>query len=139
MKLADPPLPLDIWATTPSTAQTLILTLQERIRELEARLGQDSSNSSRSPSSDPPQARAERASCAVGPQARRPTRTSGHIPRAAVGRVGGRDRGSDTGPLSALPGAASRTPRPPSGPGLATSGGGGTILAVRVTEYQMGA
>jgi transposase len=30
--------------------------LQERIRELEARLGQDSSNSSRPPSSDPPQA-----------------------------------------------------------------------------------
>src|SRR5215210_6649009 len=30
--------------------------LQERIRELEARLGQNSSNSSRPPSSDPPQA-----------------------------------------------------------------------------------
>lgn len=30
--------------------------LQQRIRELEARLGQDSSNSSRPPSSDPPQA-----------------------------------------------------------------------------------
>src|SRR3712207_3239908 len=30
--------------------------LQQRIRELEARLGQDSANSSRPPSSDPPQA-----------------------------------------------------------------------------------
>src|SRR6266536_3424145 len=30
--------------------------LQERIRELEARLGQNSANSSRPPSSDPPQA-----------------------------------------------------------------------------------
>jgi transposase len=56
MKLADPPLPPDIWAATPSAAQALILTLQERIRELEARLGQTSVNSSRPPSSDPPQA-----------------------------------------------------------------------------------
>src|SRR3954466_12699053 len=55
MKLADPPLPPDIWAATPSAAQALILTLQERIRELEARLGQTSANSSRPPSADPPQ------------------------------------------------------------------------------------
>jgi transposase len=34
--------------------------LQQRIRELEARLGQDSSNSSRPPSSDPPQAPRQR-------------------------------------------------------------------------------
>jgi transposase len=32
------------------------VALQERVRELDARLGQDSSNSSRPPSSDPPQA-----------------------------------------------------------------------------------
>src|SRR5829696_7897005 len=55
MKLADPPLPPEIWAATPSAAQALILTLQERIRELEARLGQNSANSSRPPSSDSPQ------------------------------------------------------------------------------------
>jgi transposase len=55
MKLADPPLPSDIWAATPSAAQALILTLQERICELEARLGRNSANSSRPPSSDPPQ------------------------------------------------------------------------------------
>ena len=54
MELTDPPLPSDIWAATPAAAQALILTLQERIRELEARLGQTSSNSSRPSSSDPP-------------------------------------------------------------------------------------
>ena len=56
MKLADPPLPPEIWAATPSAAQALILALQERICELEARLGQNSSNSSRPPSTDPLQA-----------------------------------------------------------------------------------
>src|SRR5919202_4686000 len=55
MKLADPPLPPEIWAATPRAAQALILTLQERVHELEARLGQNSTNSSCSPSSDPPQ------------------------------------------------------------------------------------
>src|ERR671933_685319 len=55
MKLADLPLPPEIWAATPSAAQALILALQERIRELEARLGPTSANSSRPPSSDPPQ------------------------------------------------------------------------------------
>ncbi len=39
MKLADAPLPPEVWAATPSAAQALILTLQARIRELEARLG----------------------------------------------------------------------------------------------------
>src|SRR3954465_9995820 len=56
MKLADPPLPPDSWAATPSAAQALILTLQERGHELEARLGQTSANSSHPPSSDPPHA-----------------------------------------------------------------------------------
>src|SRR5689334_750645 len=55
MELSALPLPPDIWATTPSAAQALILTLQERVRGLEARLGQTSANSSRPPSSDPPQ------------------------------------------------------------------------------------
>ena len=50
------PLPPEIWDATPAAAQTLILTLQARVRELEARLGQTSANSSRPPSSDPPQA-----------------------------------------------------------------------------------
>ena len=56
MKLAEPPLPPDIWDATPGAAQALILALQARIHELEAQLGQNSSNSSRPPSTDPPQA-----------------------------------------------------------------------------------
>src|SRR5919204_5076451 len=56
MKRTDLPLPPEIWTATPCAAQALILAQRERIRELEARLGQDSSNSSRPPSSDPPQA-----------------------------------------------------------------------------------
>ena len=40
------PLPPEVWAATPAAAQALIASLQARIRELEARLGQDSSNSS---------------------------------------------------------------------------------------------
>src|SRR5260370_136949 len=60
MELTDLPLPPEIWAATPYAAQTLIVAQGERIRELEARLGQDSSNSSRPPSSDPPHAPAKR-------------------------------------------------------------------------------
>ena len=52
MKLADPPLPPEIWATTPCAARALIVNRQARIREMEARLGQNSTNSSRPPSSD---------------------------------------------------------------------------------------
>src|SRR4051812_21117705 len=55
MELTELPLPPAIWAATPCAAQALILAQRERIRELEARLGQNSSNSSRPPSSDPPQ------------------------------------------------------------------------------------
>jgi transposase len=65
MDAAPAPLPRNLWDVLPAEAQTLILglqaevaALQERIRELEARIGQDSSNSSRPPSSDPPQAAA---------------------------------------------------------------------------------
>ena len=54
MELSALPLPPEIWAATPCAAQALILALQQRVRELEARLGQNSSNSSRPPSSDPP-------------------------------------------------------------------------------------
>src|SRR4051812_7915916 len=56
MELTELPLPPAIWAATPCAAQALILAQRERIRELEARLGQNSTNSSRPPSSDPPQA-----------------------------------------------------------------------------------
>src|SRR3954447_3737193 len=55
MELTALPLPSEIWAATPAAAQTLILAQQERIRDPEAQLGQTSANSSRPPSSDPPQ------------------------------------------------------------------------------------
>jgi transposase len=61
-----PVLSPEIWAATPVAAQALISSLvavagqvtrlEARVRELEARLGQNSSNSSRPPSSDPPSA-----------------------------------------------------------------------------------
>src|SRR3954464_12716688 len=56
MAVTELPLPPAIWTATPCAAQALIVALQERVRELEARLGQTSANSSRPPSSDPPQA-----------------------------------------------------------------------------------
>jgi hypothetical protein len=56
MALIDRPLPPEIWAATPPAAQALMVALQARVRDLEARLGQTSANSSRPPSSDPPQA-----------------------------------------------------------------------------------
>src|SRR3954469_4853786 len=56
MDLTALPLPPEIWAATPAAAQALIVSREARVRELEGRLRQDSSNSSRPPSSDPPQA-----------------------------------------------------------------------------------
>ncbi len=55
MERTELPLSLEVWDVTPSAAQAPIVALQARIRELEARLGQNSSNSSRPPSTDPPQ------------------------------------------------------------------------------------
>ena len=55
---AEPPIPRELWDKIPPDAQAAILALvqafERRIAALEARLGQDSSNSSRPPSSDPP-------------------------------------------------------------------------------------
>ncbi len=56
MQLSALPLPPQIRAATPNAAQALIVALQARVRDLEAREGQTSANSSRPPSSDPPQA-----------------------------------------------------------------------------------
>jgi transposase len=54
-----PPLPQDLWDKTPHDVRQAILALvqgfEQRIAALEARLGQNSSNSSRPPSSDGPQ------------------------------------------------------------------------------------
>ena len=80
MEAVAPPLPADTWDALRSEVQMLILdlqaqavafrmendALQERIRELEGRLRQDSSNSSRPPSSDPPQATKQRQATPTG-------------------------------------------------------------------------
>ncbi|MEO6807606.1 MAG: DUF6444 domain-containing protein, partial [Isosphaeraceae bacterium] len=54
-----PPLPQDLWDKTPHDVReailALVLVFEQRIAALEARLGQNSSNSSRPPSSDGPQ------------------------------------------------------------------------------------
>jgi transposase len=55
---AEPPIPREVWDKVPGDAQAAILALvqalERRIAALEARLGQDSSNSSKPPASDPP-------------------------------------------------------------------------------------
>lgn len=58
-----PLVPADVWTTFPAAAQAVIVALAQQVvalaaevRELKARLGQNSSNSSRPPSSDPAQA-----------------------------------------------------------------------------------
>jgi hypothetical protein len=53
MELTELPLLPELWAATPAAAQALIRAQRECIRDLEARLGQTSANSSRPPSSDP--------------------------------------------------------------------------------------
>jgi transposase len=54
---AAPPIPQELWDHMPAAAQAAVLALvqsfERRIAALEARLGQDSSNSSKPPSSDP--------------------------------------------------------------------------------------
>jgi len=49
----EPLVPAAVWATFPAAAQAVIVALEARVRDLEARLGQTSANSSRPPSSDP--------------------------------------------------------------------------------------
>ncbi len=85
------PLPAESWVTVPAPAQAALLALvatlqsenaalQERIRDLEARLGQDSSNSSRPPSADLPQAAAKRKQQSV-PSGRKRGAQPGHAGR----------------------------------------------------------
>jgi transposase len=58
---AEPPIPAELWDTVPPAARVALLalleTLHRRLADLEARLGQDSSNSHRPPSADPPHAK----------------------------------------------------------------------------------
>jgi hypothetical protein len=55
---AEPPIPEELWQQIPPSAQTSILVLiqhyEQRLAELEARLKQNYTNSSKPPSSDPP-------------------------------------------------------------------------------------
>jgi len=55
---AVPPIPAELWQQIPPAAQAAILALiqqyEKRLAELEARLNQNSTNSSKPPSSDPP-------------------------------------------------------------------------------------
>src|SRR6185312_3494154 len=55
--IPEPPIPESLWNTIPPEAQAAVLallgSLEKRIAELEARLNQNSTNSSKPPSSDP--------------------------------------------------------------------------------------
>jgi transposase len=78
-----PLVPADLWTTFPPAAQVVIVALAQRVaaleaevRDLKARLGQNSSNSSRPPSSDLPQAKRRPP---VAPSGRRPGGQPGHV------------------------------------------------------------
>jgi transposase len=87
-----PLVPPEVWATFPPAAQAVIVALaaelaaeraarvalEARVRDLEARLGQDSANSSRPPSSDPPWARGGKRRPPSGPSSRGPGGQPGH-------------------------------------------------------------
>jgi transposase len=87
-----PLVPPEVWATFPPAAQAVIVALaaelaaeraarvalEARVRDLEARLGQDSANSSRPPSSDPPWSKRRPP---AGPSGRRPGGQPGHSGR----------------------------------------------------------
>src|SRR5215212_867385 len=138
MELTVLALPPEIWDATPAAAQTLILTLQARVCELEARLGQNSSNSSRPPSSDPPQA-------PVRPEAPPSGRTRGGQPghRGACRALLPVDQVDDI--VAVVPERCRHCGQPFPEP---TGRRRGRVwrhqvvellpLAVRVTEYQMG-
>lgn len=54
------------WAATPLTVRTLVMELLRRLAEVEARLNQTSRNSSKPPSSDPPQLKPRAAKAPTG-------------------------------------------------------------------------
>src|SRR5262245_31145547 len=72
-----PGIPPEDWVATPASGRALLLTLLDRLRDLEAQVKQHSGNSSKPPSSDPPSAPP------------RPTRAPRGRPRGAqVGHLG---------------------------------------------------
>ncbi len=70
-----PLVPVEVWTTFPPAAQAVIVALEARVRALEARLGQDSANSSRPPSNDPAWGKQRPP---TGPSGRRPGGQPGH-------------------------------------------------------------
>ncbi|MGH2350725.1 MAG: IS66 family transposase [Chloroflexota bacterium] len=78
-----PLVPAELWATFPPAAQAIIVALAQRVsaleaevRDLKARLGQNSTNSSRPPSSDPPHVKRPPV---VSPSGRRAGGQPGHV------------------------------------------------------------
>jgi transposase len=136
MELTARPLPPVIWAATPVAAQALIIAQRERIRDLDARLGHKSANTSGPlrqirPSASMPE------SADLRPKARRPTGTPWRVPRVAAGRAGGCNCPRGTGAVSVLRAAVPPDQRPPPGPDWRQQVVELLPLAVRVTEYQM--
>jgi transposase len=138
-----PLVPAELWATFPPAAQAVIVVLAARVvaleaevRDLKARLGQHSANSSRPPSSDPPQG-PRRAARAAGPTGRSPGGQPGHVAhqRALVPpeRV---DRVVDHWPAAggACQGVLDRSRGPTDPVGAADDVAGGSYVAHQVTE-----
>ena len=59
-QLPPPGISEEDWAATPVAVRVVVMELLRRLAQLEARLNQTSRNSSKPPSSDPPQANRER-------------------------------------------------------------------------------
>src|SRR3954449_7627 len=110
--------------------------LHERVQELEARLGQTSANSSRPPSSDPPQAPARPKAPPLVGSAAANRDTAGRT--AACCRLSRWMNSSPWCPSGAgIASSLSQNPSPPRGPGLRHLVVELLPLAVRVTEYHM--
>jgi transposase len=86
--MTPPSLPPDVLAALPPAVQAYIRYLEARLADLEARLNQDSSNSSKPPSSDPPSAKPAPPKAPTGRsrggQPGRPKRTRPDLPPDAV-------------------------------------------------------
>jgi transposase len=137
-----PLVPPDVWATFPLAAQVVIVALaaglaaeraarrglEARVRDLEARLGQTSANSSRPPSSDPPWTRGG------GSKRRPPPETGG---RRAGGQPGHTGHFRALAPPERVDGVVDHWPAQRAGCAVALprgGGRGGTYVPHHVTE-----